>query len=285
VLDFTPVDRSTYLATAGWGLSGHDADQAVEAEPASPINKGAGEQNKIPVVVIDPGHGGIDPGATGISGAHEKDIVLALGQALAKTLRDTGRYKVIMTRDDDVFLSLKARVAVGRRNRADLFISVHADSAPGSTAQGASVYTLSEQASDREADALAKSENQSDIIAGVDLTKEADIVTSILIDLAQRETKNSSAKFAQILVPELQTVGSLTHKTHRFAGFRVLKAPDVPSVLIEVGYLSNDSDESSMRSTRWRRGMAGAIARSVDSYFRRTRRDQAQGSAGDRKGQ
>jgi N-acetylmuramoyl-L-alanine amidase len=162
---------------------------------------------------------------------------------------------------------------------------VHADSAPGSTAQGASVYTLSEQASDREADALAKSENQSDIIAGVDLTKEADIVTSILIDLAQRETKNSSAKFAQILVPELQTVGSLTHKTHRFAGFRVLKAPDVPSVLIEVGYLSNDTDESSMRSTRWRRGMAGAIARSVDSYFRRTRRDQAQGSAGDRKDQ
>jgi hypothetical protein len=109
-----------------------------------------------------------------------------------------------------------------------------------------------------EADALAKSENQSDIIAGVDLTKEADIVTSILIDLAQRETKNSSAKFAQILVPELQTVGSLTHKTHRFAGFRVLKAPDVPSVLIEVGYLSNDTDESSMRSTRWRRSMAGA---------------------------
>lgn len=279
VLDLTPVDRSTYLATAGWGASGHDAEQAAESEPASPINKGAGEQNKIPVVVIDPGHGGIDPGATGVSGAHEKDIVLALGLALAKTLRDTGRYKVVMTRDDDVFLSLKARVAVGRRNRADLFISVHADSAPGSTAQGASVYTLSEQASDREADALAKSENQSDIIAGVDLTKEADIVTSILIDLAQRETKNSSAKFAQILVPELQTVGSLTHKTHRFAGFRVLKAPDVPSVLIEVGYLSNDSDESSMRSARWRRSMAGAIARSVDTYFRRTRRDQAQGSA------
>jgi N-acetylmuramoyl-L-alanine amidase len=279
VLDFTPVDRSTYLATAGWGTSSKEADQTTEAEPASPINKSGSEQNKIPVVVIDAGHGGLDPGATGVSGAHEKDIVLALAQSLAQTLKDTGRYKIVMTRDDDVFLSLKARVAVGRRNRADLFISVHADSAPGSSAQGASVYTLSEQASDREADALAKSENQSDIIAGVDLTKEADIVTSILIDLAQRETKNSSAKFAQILVPELQKVGSLTHKTHRFAGFRVLKAPDVPSVLIEVGYLSNDTDESAMRSTKWRRGMAVAIARSVDSYFRRNRRDQAQGSA------
>lgn len=285
VLDFTPVDRSTYLATAGWGTSGRDADAAAEAEPSSPINKTGSDQNKIPVIVIDPGHGGIDPGATGVSGAHEKDIVLALGQTLAQTLRDTGRYKVVMTRDDDVFLSLKARVAVGRRNRADLFISVHADSAPGSSAQGASVYTLSEQASDREAEALARSENQSDIIAGVDLTKEADIVTSILIDLAQRETKNSSAKFAQILVPELQKVGSLTHKTHRFAGFRVLKAPDVPSVLIEIGYLSNDADESSLRSSRWRRGMASAIARSVDTYFRRTRREQLQGAAVGRDGQ
>ena len=144
---------------------------------------------------------------------------------------------------------------------------------------------MSEQASDREAEALARSENQSDIIAGVDLTKEADIVTSILIDLAQRETKNSSAKFAQILVPELQKVGSLTHKTHRFAGFRVLKAPDVPSVLIEIGYLSNDDDESSLRSSRWRRGMAGAIARSVDTYFRRTRHEQLQGAAEGRQGQ
>ncbi|MEQ1753040.1 MAG: N-acetylmuramoyl-L-alanine amidase [Micropepsaceae bacterium] len=276
VLDFVPVDRLTYLSTAGWGPDAEAADQSgQDAEPAALPN--TAPANKIPVIVIDPGHGGVDPGATGVSGTHEKDIVLALGKSLADTLRQTGRYKVVLTRDEDIFLSLKARVAVGRRNRADLFISIHADSAPGSTATGASVYTLSEQASDREAEALARSENQSDIIAGVDLTKEADIVTSILIDLAQRETKNNSAKLAQILIPELQKVGNLTHKTHRFAGFRVLKAPDVPSVLIEVGYLTNESDESAMRAARWRRGMTGAIARSVDTYFKRNRREQSMG--------
>jgi N-acetylmuramoyl-L-alanine amidase len=172
-----------------------------------------------------------------------------------------------MTRDEDIFLSLKARVAIARKNKADLFISVHADSAPASHARGASVYTLSEQASDREAEALARSENQSDIIAGVDLAKEPDIVTSILIDLAQRETNNLSAQFAQILIPELHTVGNLTLRTHRFAGFQVLKSIDVPSVLIELGYLTNADDESAMRGNRWRRNMAVAIARSVDAYF------------------
>lgn len=278
VLDFVPVDRSTYLTTAGWNHDPDAADQAAQdTEPAAPV--GNATANKIPIVVIDAGHGGVDPGATGVSGVHEKDIVLSLAKSVADALRQTGRYKVIMTRDEDIFLSLKARVAVGRRNRADLFISIHADSAPGSTATGASVYTLSEQASDREAEALAKSENQSDIIAGVDLTKEADIVTSILIDLAQRETKNNSAKLAQLLIPELQRVGNLTHKTHRFAGFRVLKAPDVPSVLIEVGYLTNQSDESTMRSGRWRRGMAAAIARAVDTYFKRNRREQSMAPA------
>ena len=285
VLDFAPVDRPTYLATAGWTKDATEEEPSEESQPAPPINSQGSNRNRIPVIVVDAGHGGIDPGATGGSGAQEKDLVLAIARTLSDTLRQTGRYDVVLTRDDDVFLSLKARVAVGRRRRADLFISIHADSAPGSNASGASVYTLSEQASDREAAALAKSENQSDIIAGVDLTKEADIVTSILIDLAQRETKNNSAKFAQILVPELQKLGSLTHKTHRFAGFRVLKAPDVPSVLIEVGYLSNQADESAMNTSRWRRSITGGIARSVDTYFRHGRRDQNFGSATEGVGQ
>jgi N-acetylmuramoyl-L-alanine amidase len=197
--------------------------------------------------------------------------VLSINAALRDALEETGRYKVIMTRDSDIFLSLKARVAVGRRAKADLFISVHADSAPNSAARGASVYTLSERASDREAEALARSENQSDVIAGVDLTNESDIVTSILIDLAQRETKNSSVKFAQTLVPELQRVGGVTQKSHRFAGFRVLKAPDVPSVLVEVGYLSSAYDESEMKTRRWRANMASAISRAVDGYFKQSR--------------
>ncbi len=270
VLDLVPTDRATYLKTAGWPeAAATDAPPAVEEPPVDPVVKKP--RNVKRVIVIDAGHGGVDPGATGVSGAQEKDLVLAVALSLRDALEETGKYKVVMTRDTDIFLSLKARVAVGRQAKADLFISLHADSAPGSGARGASVYTLSERASDREAEALARSENQSDVIAGVDLTNESDIVTSILIDLAQRETKNSSVKFAQALVPELQRAGGVTQKSHRFAGFRVLKAPDVPSVLIELGYLSNASNESEMRTRRWRANMAAGISRAVDEYFKQSR--------------
>ena len=269
VLDLAPVDRAKYLATAGWPAGGEAP--APEDEPAPDIT--AKPPTAKRVIVIDAGHGGVDPGATGQDGTHEKDLVLALAKSLRGALESTGKYTVVMTRDSDIFLSLKARVAVGRRAKADLFISLHADSAPGSMARGASVYTLSEKASDKEAEALARSENQSDIIAGVDLTDEGDIVTSILIDLAQRETKNTSVKFAQALVPELQRAGEVTQKSHRFAGFVVLKAPDVPSVLVEVGYLSNRQDESVMNTNRWRKRMADSIARAVDRYFRQGRAD------------
>ena len=270
VLDLVPTDRTNYLKSAGWPASAAlDTPSVLEEPPIDPaVEK---PRNVKRVVIIDPGHGGVDPGATGISGVLEKDLVLSLGTALRDSLEETGRYQVIMTRDTDIFLSLKARVAAGRRVKADLFISVHADSAPGSAARGASVYTLSERASDREAEALARSENQSDVIAGVDLTNESDIVTSILIDLAQRETKNSSVKFAQALVPQLQGAVGVTQKSHRFAGFRVLKAPDVPSVLIEAGYLSSAYDESEMKTRRWRANMASAISRAVDVYFKQSR--------------
>lgn len=270
VLDLNQIGRSQYLTTSGWPA---DAGSASAAETVPEVEVTARAPTAKRVVVIDPGHGGVDPGATGIDGTHEKDLVLALGKSLRDALERTGKYVVVMSRDSDIFLSLKARVAVGRRARADLFISLHADSAPGSLVRGASVYTLSERASDKEAEALAKSENQSDIIAGVDLTNEADVVTSILIDLAQRETKNSAVKFAQVLVPELQRAGEVTQKSHRFAGFVVLKAPDVPSVLVEVGYLSSREDESVMNTNRWRKRMADSIARAVDRYFRTNRGD------------
>jgi N-acetylmuramoyl-L-alanine amidase len=268
VLDLKSTDRAAYLASAGWPA---DAASAAEDEPQ--VDAGSKQTSAKRIVVIDPGHGGVDPGASGVGGTNEKDVVLALGKAVRDALERTGKYTVVMTRDSDIFLSLRARVAVGRRAKADLFVSLHADSAPSAIVNGASVYTLSENASDKEADALARSENQSDIIAGVDLTNEPDIVTSILIDLAQRETKNNSVKFAQLLVPELQRAGGVTHKSHRFAGFVVLKAPDVPSVLIEVGYLSNHSDESVMNTGRWRRRMADSISRAVDNYFRHNRSD------------
>lgn len=269
VLDLAPSDRTKYLATAGWP----EATPGEAPEPLEPaVDMPAKPKNAKRVIVIDAGHGGVDPGATGVDGTYEKDLVLSVAQTLRDTLAD--KYTVVMTRDRDIFLSLRARVAVSRQTRADLFISLHADSAPGSYVRGASVYTLSERASDREAEALARSENQSDIIAGVDLTNEADVVTSILIDLAQRETKNSSVKFAQLLVPELQTAGQITHKSHKFAGFVVLKAPDVPSVLIELGYLSSRQDESLMNSGRWRKRVAHSISRAVDGYFRQRRSDQ-----------
>jgi N-acetylmuramoyl-L-alanine amidase len=272
VLDLAPTDRAKYLATAGWPETAQaEAAAGVEAEPE--VELGAKPSSAKPVVVIDAGHGGVDPGATGIDGTFEKDLVLALAKSLRDALDQGGKYAVVMTRDSDIFLSLRARVAAARRAKADLFVSLHADSAPGTLVRGASVYTLSEKASDKEAEALARSENQSDIIAGVDLAKEGDIVTSILIDLAQRETKNNSVKFAQILVPELHRAGEVTQKSHRFAGFRVLKAPDVPSVLVEVGYLSNRQDESVMTTNRWRKRMADSIARAIDGYFRQTRPD------------
>ena len=273
VLDLVPTDRGKYLKTAGWPKTGEEAppaEEPIEDAPQRPANAKR-------IIVIDAGHGGVDPGATGVDGTLEKDLVLSIAKEVRRTLEDTGKYTVVMTRDSDVFLSLKARVAVGRRNKADLFVSIHADSAPGSSARGASVYTLSEKASDKEAEALARSENQSDIIAGVDLTNESDIVTSILIDLAQRETKNNAVKFAQALVPELQRVSNVTAMSHRFAGFRVLKAPDVPSVLIEVGYLSNQQDESRMQSGRWRRDMADAITKAVGRYFKQGRTEDRAG--------
>jgi N-acetylmuramoyl-L-alanine amidase len=272
VLDLGQVERAEYLATSGWPTDTH-AESSSPAETEPEVEMAARAPAAKRVVVIDAGHGGVDPGATGVDGTHEKDLVLALAKSLRDALEKSGKYVVVMSRDSDIFLSLKARVAVGRRARADLFISLHADSAPGSLVRGASVYTLSERASDKEAEALAKSENQSDIIAGVDLTNEADVVTSILIDLAQRETKNSAVKFAQALVPELQRAGEVTQKSHRFAGFVVLKAPDVPSVLVEVGYLSNRQDESVMNTNRWRKRMADSIARAVDRYFRTGRGD------------
>jgi N-acetylmuramoyl-L-alanine amidase len=270
VLDLVPSDRASYLKTAGWPENSTLEGSSIPEEPqlAPALEK---PRNAKRVIVIDPGHGGVDPGATGVSGVQEKDLVLTVASAVRDALQRTGRYKVVMTRETDIFLSLKARVAAGRREKADLFLSIHADSAPNSGARGASVYTLSERASDREAEALARSENQSDVIAGVDLTNESDIVTSILIDLAQRETKNSSVKFAQALVPELHQVGGVTQKSHRFAGFRVLKAPDVPSVLIELGYLSSVQDESEMKTRRWRAKMAAAITRAIDVYFKQIR--------------
>jgi len=228
------------------------------------------QQAHRPTIVVDPGHGGVDPGAIGTSGTHEKDITLAMAREVRRLLEQTGRYRVQLTRDEDVFIRLRDRIAIARQHSADLFISIHADSMGNgnSATRGASIYTLSENASDAEAAGLAARENRADIIAGVDLTRENRDVTSILIDLAQRETMNHSIVFARQLVSEMgREVQLLPQNPHRFAGFAVLRAPDVPSVLIELGYLSNRDDEQLLNRPVHRTKVAGGIVRAIDGYF------------------
>ena len=218
-------------------------------------------------MVLDPGHGGADPGTIGASGVYEKTVTLATAKELKKILIKSGSYRVVLTRNGDSFMRLSNRVAVARTAAADLFLSLHADAIKKRNVRGASVYTLSETASDAEAAALAAKENKADIIGGVGLEDESEEVTSILIDLVQRETMNLSAGFANLALPELGKHVKILRNGHRFAGFAVLKAPDVPSVLVEMGYLSNRRDERMLANEKGRRPIAEALARAIDRYF------------------
>lgn len=220
-----------------------------------------------PLIVLDPGHGGIDPGTIGITGVHEKEITLRMGRELAQMLRASGRYDVMLTRESDVYIPLRQRIAIAREAGGSLFISLHADSIADRSFQGASVYTLSDKASDSEAERLARKENKVDIIAGTDLSVHDPVVTSILIDLAQRDTNNKSITFADTLVDDLGRVTRLLRNTRRFAGFAVLKSPDIPSVLVELGYLSNEEDARQLESAAYRARLAKAITSAIDRYF------------------
>lgn len=221
------------------------------------------------VIVIDPGHGGVDPGTIGISGIYEKHVTLSMAREIKKQFERTGRFKVILTHDRDIFVRLRDRIQIARDNQAELFISVHADTVKNRRIKGPAVYTLSEKASDKEAQELAEKENKADLIAGVDLTHESPEVTNILIDLAQRESMNQSARFAGALIKELKRETRVLRNTHRFAGFAVLKAPDVPSILLEMGFLSNPEDERALRSRRYRSRLASAVVRAASLYFAR----------------
>ncbi len=219
------------------------------------------------IIAIDPGHGGVDPGAIGRTGSREKHITLAQARELRRQLEATGRYRVVMTRKQDIFVRLRERIAIGQDAGAELFISLHADSMRDRSVRGGSIYTLSETASDEEAAALAAKENRADLIAGIDLSDQSKVVAKILIDLRQRLTKNDSVVFAKALIGELRNTMRMLRRNHRFAGFAVLKAPDVPSVLVEMGYLSNRTDEKLLNQGRHRRKIAAAIVRAVDRYF------------------
>ena len=221
------------------------------------------------MVVIDPGHGGIDHGTQAASGENEKAIVLDFAKALRERIEKGGKYRVVMTRDDDTFIPLAERVKIARQHKAALFVSIHADALPRGEgdAQGATVYTLSDTASDAEAAKLAEAENRADLIAGIDLTEEPAEVADILIDLARRETKTFSNRFARTLVKEMKNVARLHKNPLKSAGFRVLKAPDVPSVLLELGYVSNKDDLQLLVSDSWRSRTVGSVAQAVDLFF------------------
>ncbi|MEZ5691002.1 MAG: N-acetylmuramoyl-L-alanine amidase [Rickettsiales bacterium] len=229
--------------------------------------KGHSSKPLLPLIMIDAGHGGQDPGATGRKGTREKDVVLRYAKSLRRSLLQTKRYRVNLTRYNDKFIPLRKRIDIARKAKASLFISLHADSASDRSARGLSVYTVSDKASDKEAEALAEKENKSDIIGGIDLSSERKDVTDILISLAQRETKNNSALFADFLVVNLAKKVKMRPNPHRFAGFAVLKAPDIPSVLVEIGFLSNDSEENNINSQYYQKKIVEGIVKGIDAYF------------------
>jgi len=269
VLELSAVDRETFMRTlAADSAERSRAEQkAANVAPAADVAHGADDGR--PVIVIDPGHGGIDNGTQAASGEAEKDIVLEYALALRDRLAKTGKYRVLMTRSDDTFVALGERVRIARRQNAALFMSIHADALPKGEgdARGATIYTLSDRASDAEAQRLADSENKADTIAGVDLTEEPTEVADILIDLAQRETKTFSHRFAHVLQNEMKGVMLMHKRPIKSAGFKVLKAPDVPSVLVELGYVSNKSDLQRLVSDDWRAKSVGAVAKAVEVYF------------------
>lgn len=273
VLDLKPTSATAFARQVRQSAGGHalaspsPREATAAAKRAGDAGRNKPRTDKRRIVAIDAGHGGIDPGAISISGTYEKHITLPFALELKKALDATGRYKTVLTRDRDVFLRLRERVEIARAAGAELFISIHADTIADKSIRGLSVYTLSKRASDRVAQSLAESENKADLIAGIDLSAESDEVTSILIDLAQRETMNLSARFASLVVEEARQHTPVLRRPQRSAGFAVLKAPDMPSALIELGFLSNPHDEKALKSKAHRAKIVKGIVGAIDRYF------------------
>jgi N-acetylmuramoyl-L-alanine amidase len=268
VLELAPVEREAFMRTIA--LDNRAPEMARKPEHEPEVKSGDSKAaDPRPLVVIDPGHGGIDNGTKASSGEMEKTLVLEFAVLLRDKIEKTGKYRVVMTRTDDTFVPLAERVNIARARHASLFISIHADALARreGDAQGATVYTLSETASDAAAARLAEDENRADVIAGLDLSAEPDDVADILIDLARRETKTFSVQFARGLVGEMRNVARLHKEPLKSAGFRVLKAPDIPSVLVELGYVSNRGDLKLLTSQAWRGRTADAIMQAVDTFF------------------
>jgi N-acetylmuramoyl-L-alanine amidase len=283
-LSIIPSTAATFLNWLGLGKTDFTPPDMFRSKPkpsryevSAPIGKARGlpkiygpADARLPLVVIDAGHGGHDPGAISPhGGAREKDVTLGIARAVRDELVKTGRVRVALTREGDSFIVLQDRFGIARKMKADLFMSIHADAAENPAARGGSVYTLSEVASDREAQKLASRENKSDIINGVNLGGADVNVSSILIDLTQRETMNVSASFAKLLLREAAPNMTLRSTGHHFASFVVLKAPDTPSVLFETGYLTNAQDAAFLTTAAGKQTVARSVSSAVQAHFAR----------------
>ena len=243
------------------------------AVPASAKPLGKGKARRLPapkparIIAIDPGHGGEDPGAISPHGLYEKNITLGAARELARMLAATGRYRAFLTRQGDIFVPLRERVARARVAHAELFLSVHADALPDTEMRGLSVYTLSDQASDRETAALAARENKDDFVSGIHLRRVRRDIAPVLLDMARRETNNRSLLLARAIVSELGRAVPLLERPHRAAGFVVLTAPDVPSVLVELGCLSNPVEERLLPQRAYQHRLARGLLIAIEDYF------------------
>jgi N-acetylmuramoyl-L-alanine amidase len=258
VVDLVSTTREAFLADA--------LQYQQQTNTPAPALDG-GDDGRL-VLVIDPGHGGIDPGAIGANNVYEKNVVLAFAQELASQLEATGRYEVLLTREDDTFLTLTQRVEFARAASADILLSIHADAFPQQAAvRGTAVFTLSERASNQMVADIAARENRADILAGVNIQGAPDEVADILIDFMRRETKNFSIVLARNIVDSLRGNTTLAPYPQQEADFMVLKAPDVPSVLIELGFLTNSQDEELLQSQAWRQSTASSMVTAINQYF------------------
>ncbi len=289
VIDTTgPVRVLKAEASEGGGGSPRLTIELARADPASVPARRAPELRQTtmpeepvvaqprkgrPVIVLDAGHGGVDPGAVGPGGLLEKDIALGVSRQLRSLLNASGRYKVVMTRASDIYVPLDERVKISIENQSDLFVSIHADSvaedAIAQAVRGGTVYMLSDQASDEQARRLAEKENAADVLAGLESTprENQDAVRNILVDLLRRETSDFSADFSGLVTGELRKHIALSREPQRSASFKVLKQTHSPSVLIELGYMSNSEDLKLLRSPDWQRRVAGSIAAAIDAFF------------------
>ncbi len=276
VVDYKFVNNTDFTKNKGTihgtlSISPTEASLTSNEIPRPPTNKERPTQNnktEKPLIIIDPGHGGQDPGSHSRSKIYEKNIVLALSKELKKQLLNTGKYRVLLTRETDIYIRLKDRVKFARDHEADLFVSIHADSIHKPNIRGTSVYTISKKASDAQTAKLAEKENQSDIMAGLDLSIDDEQVAFILGDFLMNDTMNQSKFFANTLVSKLKQSGIKTlQNPHRYAGFAVLKAPDIPSILIEAGFMSNAQEAKLLNQSHHRKKIASAILKGIDTYF------------------